>query len=270
MRQSQTASADTLITSRLFGFVHLLRSNGYNLNSADIKAAHLIVTQGALTSEVLLRDALRCIFCQSHSQWCEFPILFKIYWWAPGAGKEQSDTTASNNQTRSFETTGLSYFSESLAQEKTLAGHTDTIDVHSGGASDARTLSQRDFRFVFNPHDMRRIERIVDDLSRRVQKRLRRRAKQDRIRGQLDPRRTARNSLRHSGWPFELHFRRKQKSPARFLLLLDVSQSMEIYSYLFLRFARGLLQVFKDTDAYAFHTDLIHIGAELKDKSTNL
>jgi len=268
MKQSQTASADTLITNRLFGFVHLLRSNGYNLNSADIKAAHLIVTQGALTSEVLLRDALRCIFCQSHSQWCEFPILFKIYWWAPGAGKEQSDTTASNNQTRSSETTGLSYFSESLAQEKTLAGHTDTIDVHSGGASDARTLSQRDFRFVFNPHDMRRIERIVDDLSRRVQKRLRRRAKQDRIRGQLDLRRTARNSLRHSGWPFELHFRRKQKSPARFLLLLDVSQSMEIYSYLFLRFARGLLQVFKDTDAYAFHTDLIHIGAELKDKST--
>jgi len=115
---------------------------------------------------------------------------------------------------------------------------------------------------------MRRIERIVDDISRRVQKRLRRRAKQDRIRGQLDLRRTARSSLRYSGWPFELHFRRKQKSPARFLLLLDVSQSMEIYSYLFLRFARGLLQVFKDTDAYAFHTDLIHIGNELRDKST--
>jgi len=249
MRQSPTSNTDAFMANRLFGFVHMLRMNGYNLNSTDIKAAHLVVTQGALKSEVMLRDSLRSIFCQSQSQWHEFPILFKIYWWAPGAGEEQSDTTATSNQTRGSEATGLSYFSESQAQEKTLAGHTDTIDVHSGGASDARTLSQRDFRFVFNPHDMRRIERIVDDISRRVQKRLRRRAKQDRIRGQLDPRRTARNSLRYSGWPFELHFRRKQKSPARFLLLLDVSQSMEVYSYLFLRFARGLLQVFKDTDA---------------------
>jgi len=94
---------------------------------------------------------------------------------------------------------------------------------------------------------MRRIEHIVDDISRRMQ---------------------ARRSLQHNGWPFELTYRRKQRTPARFLLLLDVSQSMEVYSYLFLRFARGLLQVFKDTDAYAFHTDLIHIGDELKDKST--
>jgi len=167
MRQSPTSNTDAFMANRLFGFVHMLRMNGYNLNSTDIKAAHLVVTQGALKSEVMLRDSLRSIFCQSHSQWHEFPILFKIYWWAPGAGEEQSDTTATSNQTRGSEATGLSYFSESQAQEKTLAGHTDTIDVHSGGASDARTLSQRDFRFVFNPHDMRRIERIVDDISRR-------------------------------------------------------------------------------------------------------
>ncbi len=267
MRNHQNPHTDTFIANRLFGFAHQLRANGFDLNSTDIKAAHLAVTQGALSSETLLRDTLRCIFCQSQSQWREFPILFKIYWWAPGNNEEQETTEADQSQ-RGSQTTGLSYFSESLAQEKTLAGHTETIDIHSGGASDARTLAQRDFRFVFNPHDMRRIERIVDDIARRMQKRLRRRARQDRLRGQLDPRRTARNSLRYSGWPFELHFRRKQKSPPRFLLLLDVSQSMEIYSYLFLRFARGLLQVFKDTDAYAFHTDLIHIGNELKDKST--
>ena len=149
MRKEQDANTDTFIANRLFGFVHQLRANGFNLNSTDIKAAHLVVTQGALTSEVLLRDALRCIFCQSQSQWHEFPILFKIYWWAPGSNEEQPDTTETNSPTRSSETTGLSYFSESQAQEKTLAGHTDTIDVHSGGASDARTLSQRDFRFGF-------------------------------------------------------------------------------------------------------------------------
>ena len=74
MRKEQDANTDTFIANRLFGFVHQLRASGFNLNSTDIKAAHLVVTQGALTSEVLLRDALRCIFCQSQSQWHEFPI----------------------------------------------------------------------------------------------------------------------------------------------------------------------------------------------------
>lgn len=261
-------TTDTYIVSRLFGFIQLLRENGYHLSSTEIKSAHLAAAQGAISSEALLHDSLRCIFCQSKTQWCEFPLLFKAYWRTPQTERQESSSSNANTNNRGTETTGLSYFSESRAQEKTLAGHTDTIDMHTGGASDAKTLSQRDFRFVFNPHDMRRIEYIVDDLSRRMQKRLRRRTRQNQVRGRLDLRQTTRNSMRYAGWPFELHYRRKQKNPARFLLLLDVSQSMEIYSYLFLRFARGLLQAFKDTDAYAFHTDLIHIGDELRDKST--
>jgi len=265
--QTTKNTTDTYVVSRLFGFVQLLRENGYSLHTNDIKSAHLVATQGALSSEALLHDSLRCIFCQTKAQWCKFPLLFKAYWRTPQTKRQENNSTNTNNN-RGTDTTGLSYFSESRAQEKTLAGHSDTIDIHSGGASDAKTLSQRDFRFVFNPRDMRRIEHIVDDLSRRMQKRLRRRTRQNQVRGQLDLRRTTRNSLRYAGWPFELHYRRKQKTPARFLLLLDVSQSMEIYSYLFLRFARGLMQAFKDTDAYAFHTDLIHIGNELRDKST--
>jgi len=265
----QDLHTDTLISSRLFGFITLLRANGFNLSASDIKAAHYVVTEGAILSEARLQNALRATFCQSQTQWREFPYLFAAYWRNPDHADGQEEDSVAGNAPREAKASGLSYFSESRAQEKTLDGYQSKVDVYSGGASDASTLSQRDFRFVFNPHDMRRIERIVDDISRRMQKRLRRRARQDRNRGRLDLRRTARSSLNHGGWPFDLYFRRKQKSPSRFLLLLDVSQSMEIYSYLFLRFARGLLQVFRDTDAYAFHTELIHIGDELRDKSTH-
>ena len=260
--------ADTLIASRLFKFINLLRANGFNLSANDIKAAHLAISDGALSSEDHLQNSLRSIFCQTKSQWQAFPILFRISWRNPQTD-EHVDTDSPESSQRESTATGLSYFSESLALEQTLTTNQDTVDLYSGGASDARTFSERDFRFVFNPHDMRHIERIVDDIARRMQKRLRRRARQDRNRGHLDLRKTARTNLRHNGWPFDLYYRRKQKSPVRFLLLLDVSQSMEVYSYLFLRFARGLLQAFKDTDAYAFHTDLIHIGDELRDKSTH-
>ena len=260
---------DTFVSNRLFDFVSFLRSNGFNLSANDIKAAHIVTTNGALASEHYLLNALRAIFCQSKSQWQEFPLLFRVFWRMPETVNDQTGSDSQNQARRGSQATGLSYFSESQAEEQALTGLQRTAELYSGGASDASTLSQRDFRFVFNPHDMRRIERIVDDLSRRMQKRLRRRARHDRNRGKLDIRKTARTSIRHNGWPFELHYRRKQRSPIRFLLLLDVSQSMEIYSYLFLRFARGLLQAFKDTDAYAFHTDLIHIGDELRDKNTH-
>jgi len=42
---------------------------------------------------------------------------------------------------------------------------------------------------------------------------------------------------------------------------------MSVYSYLFLRFARGILTAFKDADAFAFHTQLQHIGETLREKS---
>lgn len=261
--------ADALITSRLFRFIDLLRANGFTISASDIKTAHMAINDGALCSEDNLQNSLRSIFCQSKSQWQLFPVLFKLSWSNLQQTDEHVDNDSNVNSNREPRATGLSYFSESLALEQTLTSHPQTVDLYSGGASDARTFAERDFRFVFNPHDMRHIERIVDDIARRLQKRLRRRARQDRSRGHLDLRKTARTNLQHNGWMFDLYYRRRQKTPARFLLLLDVSQSMEVYSYLFLRFARGLVQAFKDTDAYAFHTDLIHISDELRDKSTH-
>ncbi len=260
--------SSALLSSRLFGFINFLRNNGFSIGADEIEAAHRIITfPDILTSKARLQHLLKAVFCQTRPQWQEFPSLYNAFWYdAPVT--DHDDSKADAKGARESRSSGLSYFSESLAEENTLVGQQKKVDLYSGGASDARTLSQRDFRFVFNPHDMRRIERIVDDLSRRMQKRLRHRAQHNRSRGQLNLRKTAHSSLRYHSWPFELHYRRKQKSPVRFLLLLDVSQSMEVYSYLFLRFARGLLQAFKNTDAYAFHTELIHIGEELRDKST--
>lgn len=267
LEQAPLPGTDTLLVARIFGFIQFLRDNQFDIGAEDIRLAHVVTSGPYIESQWLLHDALRGIFCQSKKQWMLFPQLFYFYWHADTSDQEQTAQDTSDND-RAARTTGLSYFSESLAEEKTANTKPQTLDVSSGGASDAKTLGRRDFRFVFNPDEMRRIEHLVDDISRRMQKRLRRRTKFSTHKGQLDLRRTARKSLKYNGWPFDLIYRKQQRTPARYLILLDVSQSMEIYSYLFLRFARGLLQIFKDTDAYAFHTDLIHIGDELKDKST--
>lgn len=256
------------IKGRLEHFIASLRGHSFNVSTSDIHTAYKLFCTPYIQSFDSLHDALRSVFCKSKRDWLLFSSIFYSHWYRL---EERSQNTTDSDQILSSGggASGLSYFSESEAQNTaTYAETTQQPDPTQGGASDAQVLSQRDFRFVFNPSEMRNIEQLIDILSRQISRRTRRKTKNTRKTGQLDPRQIARANLRHGGWPFELRYRQKRKTPARFVLLLDVSQSMEIYSYLFLRFARGLLQAFSDTDAFAFHTDLVPIGAELKDKNT--
>lgn len=49
-------------------------------------------------------------------------------------------------------------------------------------------------------------------------------------------------------------------------MLTDVSRSMSLYSYLFLRYARGLLDAFDDARAYVFHTRLVPVTEALRER----
>ncbi|MEM7256420.1 MAG: VWA domain-containing protein [Pseudomonadota bacterium] len=257
------------LQSRLNGFSELLRAEGYAVHATSIALAHKVLCSTAIQNQQTLQSSLRALFCQSRKQWEDFEHLFNGYWLPTGADSDNDLPISEQPKQTSGLTSGLGYFSETQAQTAattpSLESQTETT---GGGASDSRVLAQRDFRFVFNPRDMRQIELSIDEISRHARKRTRRRYCYATKGRQVDLRRTCRQSLRHDGWAFDLAYRKPKQSPARFLLLLDVSQSMEVYSYLFLRFARGLSQKFQHSDAFAFHTDLVPIGAEMKEKNT--
>ena len=98
--------ADTLVSSRLFKFINLLRVNGFNLSANDIHAAHQVISDGALTSEEHLHNSLRTIFCQSKSQWQMFPILFQILWRNPLIDKGQTNIDTNDSTQRESTATG--------------------------------------------------------------------------------------------------------------------------------------------------------------------
>jgi len=212
-----------------------------------------------------MRTSLRALFSQNRDQWLGFNKIFDRYWF----DRVVSEETRHAISRSAGSSAGIAFFSESQSEDiaSSLESESGT-DQTAGGAGEATMLSKRDFRFVFNPEDMRSIEHLVDELSRKVKKQIGYRNKSSVRKGRIDAARVARKNLGHGGWPFSLHFRHKTKAPARFVLLMDVSQSMEIYSTLFLRFARGILQAFSDTDAFAFHTELVPIGEELKEKQS--
>src|SRR3569832_687609 len=80
----------------------------------------------------------------------------------------------------------------------------------------------------------------------------------------LHLRRTLRHSLRYGGTPLDPVYNRRRRRQPRLVLLMDVSRSMSLYSYFFLRFARGVLDVFRDAHAFVYHTHLVPVTEALR------
>jgi uncharacterized protein with von Willebrand factor type A (vWA) domain len=132
------------------------------------------------------------------------------------------------------------------------------------GASAMESVAQTDFRFLADAGSMREAERLAERLARRMRRRLVRRQRIERQGRRIHLRRTVRNSLRYGGTPLQLAFRQRTRRKPRLILLVDVSRSMSLYSYVFLRFTRGIVNAFRDADAFACHTGLVHITDALR------
>jgi uncharacterized protein with von Willebrand factor type A (vWA) domain len=65
--------------------------------------------------------------------------------------------------------------------------------------------------------------------------------------------------------PLELGWRRKRRQRPRIVLLLDVSRSMSLYSFFYLRLARVLSTRVSDVHCFIFHTRLVGIEQALRD-----
>ena len=49
-------------------------------------------------------------------------------------------------------------------------------------------------------------------------------------------------------------------------MLLDASGSMSLYTAFFVRFLHGVVDAFREAEAFVFHTRLVHVSASLRDR----
>ena len=132
------------------------------------------------------------------------------------------------------------------------------------GATSTESLGEADFRHLHQPQEMR----AIDELMRRFASRLRKlELRRERAGGSLriDMPGTTRRSVSHGGQPIELEFRKRRQTTPRLVLLLDVSRSMNLYSFFFLRLARALQGVRLDTRVFIWHTRLSGVTEALRD-----
>ena len=258
---------------RLAGFVRTLRDNGFKVGLAETGDALAILAGPLAAKSSTLKPALRALFCATHSDWERFEEIFKAYWHGFGvsqarilAGTALESRAPARHLKDVGSPTGMPGLPDHLERR-----HDDGNGAGDGrgkreGASRFESLASTDLRHIVDAADIAQTHALAARLSRVMRARLVRR-EQVQWRGRrLDLRRTIHRNVSHGGTLVDLAWRRRKIKPLRLVLLLDASGSMNLYTAFFVRFLHGVVDAFRESEAFVFHTRLAHVSASLRDR----
>lgn len=258
--------------TRLGGFVRTLRDNGFVIGLAETRDALVVMSGPDASRASRLRAALRTLFCSRQSDWQKFDAIFDAFWMARGMKSATKMSGAPKKAAPGLQDTQAGSPGRGEGENPDHAQRGEGNDsAGSGqskreGASRTELLSNTDFRHLTQAGDLAAAHEIAARLARSMRARLTRRMRARRSGQRLDLRRTIHKSIAHGGTPMELVHRQRREKPLRLVVLLDASGSMSLYSSVFLRFMHGVLENFREAEAFVFHTRLIHISPALRER----
>jgi uncharacterized protein with von Willebrand factor type A (vWA) domain len=258
---------------RLAGFARTLRDNGFRTGLAETRDALQVLASPAAVRPSALKPALRSLFCATHSDWERFDEIFDAFWCGRGMRTRQVlSGMPSTSRAPGRHLTEAKVTAEALK----LPDHTERRSGDGGRAADGRgrregasrseNLMAADLRHIVDPDEVAATYKLAARLARIMRARLVRR-EQIRQRGvRLDLRRTIHRNVSHGGTPIDLAWRRRKVKPLRLIVLLDASGSMSLYTAFFVRFLHGVVDAFREAEAFVFHTRLAHVSPSLRDR----
>jgi uncharacterized protein with von Willebrand factor type A (vWA) domain len=250
---------------RLTGFLRLLREHGFALGLAEAEDALRIARTVPLQRPTLLRQALKALLCGCRADSQRFDELFEAHWRRRGVRTALAGGDAGGRGVRREAAAAVGR--PGLPDRVERGDAADAAPAgRRAGASNAASLAEVDLRHIADPEELALVEALAERLAARMRLRLTRRHRLARRGAQPDLHRTIRRSLAHGGTPIDPAYRRRRVKPPRLVLLLDASGSMSQYSALFVRFLKGLLGTGQRTEAFVFHTRLVHISPALRDR----
>ena len=258
------------LTRRVAGFQAFMRGHGYQTGIPEAVDALKLAHRVTITDRRRLRASLRSLLCSGQSEWTRFDDLFDAYWLPPNRRvlrEARGSTGADSDQAGQEDRTRARGLLGDVRQGAGDAGNMTGDSAAQGGATIDESLESKDFRRLTRDDELEAVERLVDRLAARMRRRMIRRQQIAAVGRQLHLRRTLRNSLQYGGTPIELSFRRRRRKPPHLVMLLDVSRSMSIYTYMLLRFTRAVVRGFKRADAFVFHTRLVPVTDALKEQN---
>jgi uncharacterized protein len=263
-----------LVSTRLAAFLKTLRDNAFAVGLREGQDAASLLAAGYGERPGLLRSAFKHLFSTRRSDWEKFDGIFDAFWLgrrvrsrALAAG---SAANANNPSIKSLKDAGTppgaaAGGDQLPAPDQGMSGDQAGQGLMEG-ASRAENLAETDFRKIADPAQLEQAHAAAARLARVMRARLTRRDLARRRGYRLDLRRTIHRNISHGGVPISLVRRQRKEKPLRLVVLLDASGSMSMYTAVFLRFIHGVLDEFREAEAFLFHTRLAHVSAAMKEK----
>jgi len=263
-----------LVSAKLAAFLRPLRDNGFPVGLAEGRDAAALMASGYAAKPGLLRSALKHLFSARKSDWEKFDGLFDAFWLGKrvrsrsmtvGAAKAANSPSLKSLQDKGADASGNRSATDQVPSSE------DAPEGHGGegkmeGASVASNLAEVDFRTLADPEQIGQAHDAAARLAKVMRTRLTRRDLARRRGYRLDLRRTIHKNISHGGVPIALVKRQRKEKPLRLVVLLDASGSMSLYTSVFLRFIHGVLDEFREAEAFLFHTRLAFVSDAMKEK----
>jgi uncharacterized protein with von Willebrand factor type A (vWA) domain len=263
-----------LVSGKLAAFLRTLRDASFAVGLREGQDAAALLASGYGKKPGLLRTAFKHLFSARKGDWEKFDGIFDAFWLgkrvrsriatAGAPANANNPATKGMAQDKTQQGTG-SALDQALTGDETSA-HDRSGEGRTEGASRAENIAETDFRKLSDPADIAEAHAVAARLARVMRTRLTRRDLARRRGYRLDLRRTIHRNISHGGVPISLVMRRRKQKPLRLVILLDASGSMSMYTGAFLRFIHGVLDEFREAEAFLFHTRLAHVSDAMKER----
>ncbi len=241
--------------ARLAGFPGFLRANGFAVGGGDAVQTLQTAERVGVLDAPLLRWSLQALLCGRCDEWQRFDELFDA-WFLPANRWQRPGR-------RDADAGGLGGTQPDTDHAEEAADDEDLKPRRA--ASRDEVLSSTDFRALTEREHALDIEALMRRFARQLKHiRLRREARARHGR-RLDLAATIRRSVASGGTPFDLAWKDRRRVRPRLLLLIDVSRSMALYSFFYLRLARALGAELTDVYSFIFHTRVTAVSEALHD-----
>jgi uncharacterized protein with von Willebrand factor type A (vWA) domain len=262
-----------LVSGKLAAFLRTLRDASFAVGLREGQDAAALLAEGYGEKPGLLRAAFKHLFSARKADWEKFDGIFDAFWLGKRARSRVAGTgapaNANNPATKGIAQDAAQQGGSALDQAATgdeASTHDRSAEGRAEGASRAENIAETDFRKLTDPADIAEAHAIAARLARVMRTRLTRRDLARRRGYRLDLRRTIHRNISHGGVPISLVMRQRKQKPLRLVILLDASGSMSMYTGTFLRFIHGVLDEFREAEAFLFHTRLAHVSDAMKER----
>jgi uncharacterized protein len=265
-----------LVSGKLAAFLKVLRDNAFAVGLHEGRDAAALMAAGYAARPGLLRSAFKHLFSARKSDWDKFDGLFDAFW----LGKRVRSRSTTTGSAKAANSPSLKSLQQNRNEGSSGESATDQVpstddapepcggEGRMEGASRADNLAEIDFRKMADPEQIAEAHAVAARLAKTMRTRLTRRDLARRRGYRLDLRRTIHSNISHGGVPIRLVKRRRKEKPLRLVMLLDASGSMSMYTGVFLRFIHGVLDEFREAEAFLFHTRLAYVSDAMKERDS--